>query len=83
MAYLLHQEGIKINRETVRKRMRKLGLKTKLRAKNANRLARKKWGEETNAPNLLERNFKMDHPDQVYVTDVTEWRLANKIRVYL
>ena len=25
----------------------------------------------------------MDHPDQVYVTDVTEWRLANKIRVYL
>ena len=72
MAYLLHQEGIKINRETVRKRMRKLGLKTKLRAKNANRLARKKWGEETNAPNLLERNFKMDHPDQAYVTDITE-----------
>ena len=83
MAYLLHQEGIKINRETVRKRMRTLGLKTKLRAKNANRLARKKWGEETNAPNLLERNFKMDHPDQAYVTDVTEWRLASKIRVYL
>ncbi len=81
MTYLLHQEGIKINRETIRKRMRKLGLKTKLRAKNANRLARKKWGEETNAPNLLERNFKMDHPDQAYVTEVTEWRLASKIRV--
>lgn len=83
MTYLLHQQGIKINKETVRNRMRKLGLKTKLRAKNANRLARKRWSEETNAPNLLERNFEMDHPDQVYVTDVTEWKLASKIRVYL
>ena len=61
-----------INYKTVRRLMRKMGIFCRVRMKKYNSYR----GEVGRiAPNLLERNFKADKPNQKMATDVTEFSL--------
>jgi transposase InsO family protein len=66
------QKTHKINHKTVQRLMRKMGIFCRVRMKKYNSFR----GEAgRTAPNLLERNFKTDAPNQKWVTDVTEFSL--------
>lgn len=68
-----------INHKTVQKLMKQLNLKCMVRIKKY-KSYRGKVGKI--APNLLERNFKADKPNQKWVTDITEFSLFGK-KLYL
>ena len=62
----------RINHKTVQRLMRKMGIFCRVRMKKYNSFR----GEVGRiAPNLLERDFKADKPNQKWVTDVTEFSL--------
>lgn len=64
--------GYKLDNKTVLKLMNACNIKCKVRA----RKYRSYQGEVgTIAPNILQRNFKADKPNQKWVTDVTEFKL--------
>ena len=68
----LKNRGYNINHKTVLKLMKLLGLQCFVRVKKY----RSYKGEIGKiAPNLLNRNFKTDKPNQKWVTDVTEFSL--------
>ncbi|MCB7525946.1 IS3 family transposase [Ruminococcus sp. TM463] len=61
-----------VNHKTVQRLMRKMGIFCRVRMKKYNSFR----GEVGRiAPNLLERDFKADKPNQKWVTDVTEFAL--------
>ena len=62
----------KINHKTVQRLMRKMGIFCRVRMKRYNSF---KGEVGMIAPNLLERNFKADAPNQKWATDVTEFAL--------
>ena len=69
----------KINHKTVQRLMRKMGIFCRVRMKKYNSFK----GEVGRiAPNLLERDFKADKPNQKWATDVTEFALFG-IKLYL
>lgn len=61
-----------VNHKTVRKLMREMGIFCRVRMKKYQSF-KGQVGEV--APNLLERDFKADKPNQKWVTDVTEFAL--------
>ena len=65
-----------INHKTVQRLMRKMGIFCRVR------MHKYKGDAGKIAPNLLERNFKADKPNQKWVTDVTEFALFG-IKLYL
>lgn len=68
-----------INHKTVQRLMRKMGIFCRVRMHRYNSFK----GEVGRiAPNLLERNFKAEKPNQKWVTDVTEFALFG-IKLYL
>ena len=68
----LHNRGIHLNHKTVQRLMRQLGLACRVRIKKY----RSYKGEVGKiAPNLLNRNFYAEKPNQKWVTDVTEFSL--------
>lgn len=75
----LQSKGILINHKTVQRLMRQLGLFCRVRMKRYNSY-RGEVGKI--APNLLERNFQADRPNQKWVTDVTEFSLFGQ-KLYL
>ena len=68
-----------INHKTVQKLMRKMGIFCRVRMHKYNSY---KGSVGKIAPNLLERDFKADKPNQKWVTDVTEFALFG-IKLYL
>jgi len=75
----LHNRGYVINHKTVQKLMKQLGLKCEIRR----RKYRSYKGEVGKvAPNILNRNFKANKPNQKWVTDVTEFSVKDT-KVYL
>lgn len=75
----LKNKGIRINHKTVQKLMRHLGLLCRVRMKKYHSYR----GEVGNvAPNLLERNFEADMPNQKWVTDITEFSMFGQ-KLYL
>ena len=75
----LQNKGIIINHKTVQRLMRQLGLFCRVRMKRYNSY----HGEIGKiAPNLLERNFEAERPNQKWVTDVTEFSLFGQ-KLYL
>ncbi len=68
-----------INHKTVQKLMRKMGIFCRVRMRKYNSY---KGSVGKIAPNLLERDFKADKPNQKWVTDVTEFALFG-IKLYL
>lgn len=76
---LIKKEGILINHKTVLRLMKFLGLKSLIRIKKY----RSYKGEQGKiAPNLLQRNFKADRPNQKWATDVTEFNVSGN-KLYL
>jgi putative transposase len=75
----LRNRGYCINHKTVQKLMKSMGLVCRVRMKKYQSYK----GEAGKvAPNLLERNFEADKPDQKWVTDVTEFSLFGE-KLYL
>ena len=75
----LHNHGFSINHKTVQRLMKELGLVCRVRIKKY----RSYKGEvEKVAPNLLNRNFYAEKPNQKWVTDVTEFSLFGQ-KTYL
>lgn len=75
----LHNRGYHINHKTVQHLMKQLGLFCRVRMKKYNSY-RGEFGEI--APNLLQRNFHADKPNEKWVTDVTEISLFGQ-KLYL
>ena len=78
-AALRRQLGKAINHKLVQRLMRAMGLKSLVRPKRY-RSYRGEVGEV--APNVLERSFKADEPEQKWVTDVTEFNVKGE-KLYL
>lgn len=79
IALQLRNEGIIVNHKKVLRLMRKMGIFCRVRMKKYNSFK----GEVGRiAPNLLERDFKANKPNQKWVTDVTEFALFG-IKLYL
>ena len=75
----LHNSGIHLNHKTVQRLMKELGLVCCVRVKKY----RSYKGEVGKiAPNLLNRNFYAERPNQKWVTDVTEFSLFGE-KLYL
>ena len=75
----LHNRGFSINHKTVQRLMKALGLICRVRIKKY----RSYKGEVGKiAPNLLNRNFYAEKPNQKWVTDVTEFSLFGQ-KMYL
>ena len=75
----LHNRGFSCNHKTVQRLMRELGLVCRVRFKKY----RSYKGEVGKiAPNLLNRNFCAEKPNQKWVTDVTEFSLFGQ-KLYL
>ncbi len=68
----LHNRGYTINHKTVQRLMNVLGLKCMVRIKKY-RSYRGEVGKI--APNLIERDFHADRPNQKWTTDITEFAL--------
>ena len=75
----LHNRGCMINHKTVLKLMRQCNLKCMIRKKKY-RSYKGTIGKI--APNILERDFRANKPNQKWVTDVTEFAIQDK-KVYL
>ncbi|MEI4769719.1 IS3 family transposase [Psychrobacillus sp. FJAT-51614] len=75
----LVNRGQKVNCKKVRRIMNKLGLKSLVRLKKY-RSYKGRVGKI--APNILERNFKADKPNEKWVTDITEFKLFGE-KLYL
>lgn len=75
----LHNRGISLNHKTVQRLMKELGLVCRVRMKKY----RSYKGEVGKiAPNLLNRNFATEKPNEKWVTDVTEFNLFGE-KMYL
>lgn len=75
----LRIRGKKINHKTVRRLMKEEGLVCRVRMKKY-----RSYKGETGkiAPNLLDRDFNAEKPNQKWVTDVTEFRMKGQ-KLYL
>ena len=75
----LRNSGIHLNHKTVQRLLKELGLVCRVRV----RKYRSYKGEVGRiAPNLLNRNFHAEKPNQKWVTDVTEFSLFGQ-KLYL
>ena len=75
----LRNEGVPINHKTVQKLMRQMGLKAKARKRHYHSY---KGDVGKIAPNVLERDFCADKPNQKWATDVTQVCINDK-KTYL
>lgn len=75
-------EGLVLNKKRIARVKRKFNLETKIRRRNKHRIFAKKRIEHEVHPNFLERDFKDLEADQVYCTDITEFRYGDK-KAYL
>lgn len=75
----LHNRGISLNHKTVQRLMKELGLVCRVRMKKY----RSYKGEVGKiAPNLLNRDFATEKPNEKWVTDVTEFNMFGE-KLYL
>lgn len=79
MAATLFKGGWIVNSKTVRRLMAELNLKCTVRAKKYKSY---KGPEGQVAPNTLARQFEADQPNEKWVTDVTEFKVAGE-KLYL
>ena len=75
----LRLSGLLVNRKRVQRLMSQLGLKSKVRPKRY-KSYRGEVGQV--APDLIQRQFTADKPNQKWVTDVTEFKVGEQ-KVYL
>ena len=66
----LQKKGVSVSRPTVAKFMRELGLRSKISKKYVPSTTDSKHDQPI-SPNLLRRNFQVDHPGRVWVSDIS------------
>ena len=76
---VLHSKGMHLNHKTVQRLMKELGLICRVRVKKYRSY---KGDVGKIAPNLLNRDFHAERPNQKWVTDVTEFSLFGQ-KLYL
>lgn len=69
----LNNRGYEINHKTVQRLMKQPGLKCMVRLKKY-RFYKGKGGKKI-APNLIQRDFNADAPNQKWTTDITEFNM--------
>lgn len=79
MTQALKERGVRINHKVVSRLMKELGLVCKVR-QHRYRSYRGEVGKK--APNLLNREFKAEAPNQKWITDVTEFKIGGR-KLYL
>lgn len=72
-----------VNLKKIARIKKEQGLVTKIRKKNPYNVYFKKDLEHRTAPNLLQRQFKIDKPDKVYSTDISYLIYKGGQRAYL
>jgi transposase InsO family protein len=75
----LTNRGYKVNHKKVQRIMKELGLKCLVRMKKYRSY---KGNVGQIAPNILERNFQAEKPNEKWVTDITEFKLFGE-KLYL
>lgn len=75
----LENQGHKVNHKKVQRLMKELGLKSIVRMKKYRSY---KGIVGKTAPNILDRNFKAEKPNEKWVTDITEFKLFGE-KLYL
>ena len=79
VALVIRSQGTLVNKKVIERLMAQLGLKSVVRPKKYRSY---RGGVGKVAKNLLERNFIAQQPNQKWVTDVTEFKVAQK-KLYL
>ena len=79
VALVIRSQGTLVNKKVIERLMAQLGLKSVVRPKKYHSY---RGGVGKVAKNLLERNFIAQRPNQKWVTDVTELKVAQK-KLYL
>lgn len=79
----LKDTGINLAKETVRKIMRDMGIKTMIYHKSTAKYSSYKGNVGKKAPNILNQVFDETIPYKVLHTDVTEYKLTNGKKVYI
>jgi putative transposase len=74
----LRQAGERVNHKAVQRLMQALGLRSLVRPKKY----RSYRGQLADVPNLLDRQFQAERPNQKWVTDVTEFNVRGE-KLYL
>jgi transposase InsO family protein len=75
--------SIKMNLKKILRIKRKYGLETLIRKKNKYKFFAKKRQEHHTFKNKLARRFKVNKPDKVYSTDITEMHYGKGQKAYL
>ena len=75
----MRAQGVTINHKTVSRLMKELGLSSKVRIR---RYSSYRGEVGKTAPNILNRNFQAEAPNQKWATDITEFSLFGE-KVYL
>ena len=73
--FLLQDHGVWINHKKVLRLMQEMGLRSRIRRTYRYHYISSVGGRV--AENVLQRNFKADAPNQKWVTDVTQYRVAD------
>ncbi|QYK67461.1 IS3 family transposase ISRso11 [Paenibacillus sp. S02] len=73
--FLLQEHGLLINHKKVLRIMQELGLRSKIRRKHRNNYAPSV--RERVAESLLQQHFQADAPNQKWVTDITQYSVAD------
>lgn len=81
MCIELRHMGTVVNKKLVYKLMKQQGLASKIRRRR--RYNSFKGHSSNIAENLLNREFDVDQPNQKWVSDVTEFRVATAKSIYL
>ncbi|WP_410011089.1 IS3 family transposase [Pseudomonas sp. LRP2-20] len=79
VALVIRKEGVQVNKKVIEKLMAALGLKSLVRPKKYQSY---RGAVGKIAANLLERNFVAQRPNQKWVSDVTEFKVAQQ-KLYL
>ena len=77
---ILNRQGYILSEKVIRKIMRENGLVVKCR--KAKKYCSYKGEISPEVPNVIQRNFKADKPNQKWLTDVTEFSIP-AVKVYL
>ena len=75
--------SVKMNHKKIARIKRKYGLETKIRRRNKYRFFAKTHHEHRACKNKLARRFKVQRPDKVYSTDITQMNYGRGLKAYL
>lgn len=73
--FLLRDHGVWVNHKKVLRLMQEMKLRSRIRRKYRGHYASTEGGRV--AENVMQRNFKADAPNRKWVTDVTQYRVAD------